>query len=55
MRPWKATLLVPSWPVNLSLPAVTVRPPARRAKLKVTVACSLSENEKVVPVGALRG
>src|SRR5262249_50605281 len=54
MRPWNATLLVPLWPAKLSLPAGTVllRPPTRRAKLKVTVACSLSENEKVVPIGA---
>src|SRR5580704_16381286 len=29
----------------------TLRPPMRWVKLKVTVACSLSENQKVVPVG----
>jgi hypothetical protein len=51
-RPWKATLLVPSWPVKVSLPAVTARPLTRRVKLKVTVASSLSENENVVPIGA---
>src|ERR1700678_231463 len=30
---------------------LTLRPLTRWVKLKVTVACSLSENEKVVPVG----
>ena len=33
------------------MPAVAVRRPTRRVKLKVTVAASFSENEKVVPVG----
>jgi hypothetical protein len=51
-RPWNATLLVPLWPVKVSLPAVTARLPPW-VKLNVTVAGSLSENEKVVPVGAL--
>src|ERR1700690_2509352 len=54
IRPAKATLLVALWPMNESVPPLMRRClPTIWVKLKVTVACSLSENENVVPIGVL--